>query len=145
VVSIGDAREWDVRSDVIGRRGELEAVDRFVEPRPWAPVAVMITYHVGQALIVAGVIRPEDIESDITNRFERFFTLASGIDHMESRSLLGVSLIKVIFQPGTNADADVDANADADPDVHSDDHVDAEPVSDQEEWSPRLLGRRGQE
>ena len=26
---------------------------------------------------------------------------------MESRSLLGVSIIKVYFQPGTNADADV--------------------------------------
>ena len=50
---------------------------------------------------------PEDIETDITNPLERFFTLASGIDHMESRSLLGVSIIKVFFQPGTNADADV--------------------------------------
>ena len=50
---------------------------------------------------------PEDIETDITNPLERFFTLASGIDHMESRSLLGVSMIKVFFQPGTNADADV--------------------------------------
>ncbi len=50
---------------------------------------------------------PEDIETDITNPLERFFTLASGIDHMESRSMLGVSIIKVYFQPGTNADADV--------------------------------------
>lgn len=32
------------------------AVNRFVEPRPWAPVAVMVTYHLGQALIVAGVL-----------------------------------------------------------------------------------------
>lgn len=32
------------------------ARDRFVRPRPWAPVAVMVTYHVGQALIVAGVL-----------------------------------------------------------------------------------------
>ena len=47
------------------------------------------------------------VETDITNPLERFFTLASGIDHMESRSLLGVSMIKVFFQPGTNADADV--------------------------------------
>jgi len=44
---------------------------------------------------------------DITNPLERFFTQASGIDHMESRSLLGVSIIKVYFQPGTDADADV--------------------------------------
>ena len=50
---------------------------------------------------------PEDIETDITDPLERFFTLASGIDHMESRSLLGVSIIRVYFQPGTNADADV--------------------------------------
>lgn len=25
---------------------------RFVEPRPWAPVAIMVTYHLGQALLV---------------------------------------------------------------------------------------------
>ena len=50
---------------------------------------------------------PQQIETDITNRFERFFTLGSGIDHIESRSLPGVSLIKIYFQPGTNADADL--------------------------------------
>jgi len=50
---------------------------------------------------------PQDIETDITDPLERFFTLASGVDHMESRSLLGVSIIRVYFQPGTNADADV--------------------------------------
>ena len=50
---------------------------------------------------------PEQIENDITGRFERFFTLGAGIDHMESRSLPGVSIIRVFFQPGTNADSDV--------------------------------------
>ena len=45
---------------------------------------------------------PEQIEQDITGRFERFFTLGSGIDHIESRSLPGVSLIKVFFQPTAN-------------------------------------------
>jgi len=50
---------------------------------------------------------PEQIEGDITSRFERFFTLGSGIDHIESRSLPGVSLIKIYFQPGTSADADL--------------------------------------
>jgi multidrug efflux pump subunit AcrB len=50
---------------------------------------------------------PEDVETDITNPLERFFTQASGLDHMESRSLLGVSIIKAYFQPGTSADADV--------------------------------------
>src|ERR1700704_3585767 len=52
---------------------------------------------------------PEEIETEITGKFERFFTLGSGIDHMESRSLPGVSVIKVYFQPGTNADSDVNS------------------------------------
>lgn len=32
------------------------AVNRFVRPLSWAPVAIMVTYHVGQALIVLGVL-----------------------------------------------------------------------------------------
>jgi len=63
------------------------------------PEVVVATFYSGMP--------PQDIEIDITNPLERFFTLASGIDHMESRSLLGVSIIKVYFQPGTSADADV--------------------------------------
>src|SRR6202453_3949600 len=63
------------------------------------PEVVVATFYSGMP--------PQDIEVDITNPLERFFTQASGIDHMESRSLLGVSIIKVYFQPGTDADADV--------------------------------------
>ncbi|HEX4664594.1 MAG TPA: efflux RND transporter permease subunit, partial [Terriglobales bacterium] len=63
------------------------------------PVVVVATFYSGMP--------PEQIESDITGRFERFFTLGSGIDHMESRSLPGVSLIKIYFQPGTDANAAV--------------------------------------
>jgi multidrug efflux pump subunit AcrB len=63
------------------------------------PEVVVATFYTGMP--------PEQIETDITGRFERFFTLGAGIDHMESRSLPGVSIIKVFFQPGTNADSDV--------------------------------------
>jgi len=63
------------------------------------PEVVVATFYSGMP--------PEDIEFDITDPLERFFTLASGVDHMESRSMLGVSIIKVYFQPGTNADTDV--------------------------------------
>ena len=63
------------------------------------PVVDVATFYSGMP--------PQDIETDITNRFERFFTLAAGIDHMESRSLPGVSIIKVYFQPGTDPDADM--------------------------------------
>src|SRR6516225_1959168 len=60
------------------------------------PVVVVATFYSGMP--------PEQIETNISNPFERWFTLASGIDHIESRSLPGVSLIKVYFQPGMNAD-----------------------------------------
>jgi multidrug efflux pump subunit AcrB len=63
------------------------------------PVVVVATFYTGMP--------PEQIEADITGRFERFFTLGSGIDHMESRSLPGVSLIKIYFQPGTDPNAAV--------------------------------------
>jgi len=65
------------------------------------PVVVVATFYSGMP--------PEQIEANITNPFERFFTLGSGIDHMESRSLTGVSLIKVYFQPGTDPNAAVNA------------------------------------
>src|SRR5947209_8138207 len=63
------------------------------------PVVVVATFFSGMP--------PEQIENDITSRFERFFTLGSGIDHIESRSLPGISIIRVYFQPGTNADSAV--------------------------------------
>ena len=72
-------------------------VDMF--PSMDLPVVVVATFYAGMP--------PEQIEGDITSRFERFFTLGSGIEHIESRSLTGVSLIKVFFQPGTNPDSAV--------------------------------------
>jgi multidrug efflux pump subunit AcrB len=63
------------------------------------PVVVVATFYAGMP--------PQQIESDITDSYERFFTLGSGIDHIESRSLPGVSLIKIFFQPGTDANAAV--------------------------------------
>ncbi len=63
------------------------------------PVVLVATFYNGMP--------PRQIEADITDTFERFFTLGSGIDHIQSRSMAGVSLITVYFQPGTNADADV--------------------------------------
>ncbi len=63
------------------------------------PVVVVATFYSGMP--------PQQIEANITDTFERFFTLGSNIDHIESRSLTGVSLIKVYFQPGTDPDAAV--------------------------------------
>jgi multidrug efflux pump subunit AcrB len=73
------------------------AVDLF--PPIKIPVVVVATFYSGMPA--------EVIENDITGRFERFFTLASGIEHIESKSLPGVSLIKIYFQPGTDPNAAV--------------------------------------
>ncbi|MBX7208653.1 MAG: efflux RND transporter permease subunit [Verrucomicrobiaceae bacterium] len=72
-------------------------VDLFPEIK--IPVVVVATFYPGMP--------PEQIEQDLTARLERFFTLASGIEHIESRSLPGTSLIKIYFQPGVNADSAV--------------------------------------
>ena len=70
-------------------------VDLF--PNIEMPVVVVATFYSGMP--------PEQIEADITDTFERFFTLGANVDHIQSRSLTGVSLIKVYFRPGTNADS----------------------------------------
>src|ERR1700734_502952 len=62
------------------------------------PVVAVATFYSGMP--------PAQIETNITYHLERQFTLASGIDHMESRSLPGVSLIKVYFRSGSDPDAD---------------------------------------
>ena len=69
----------------------------YLFPQVNIPVVVVATFYAGMP--------PQQIEADITNTFERFFTLGSNIDHIESRSLTGVSLIKIYFQPGTDANA----------------------------------------
>src|ERR1700751_4261304 len=66
-------------------------------PNTDIPVVVVATFYSGMP--------PQQIEADITNTFERFFTLGNNIDHIESRSLTGVSLIKIYFKPGTDPNA----------------------------------------
>ncbi|WP_263372139.1 efflux RND transporter permease subunit [Granulicella cerasi] len=80
--------------------GTVSASDMPVDMFPAVnmPVVAVATFYSGMP--------PAQIETNITYHLERQFTLASGIDHMESRSLPGVSLIKVYFRAGTDADAD---------------------------------------
>ena len=68
-----------------------------VFPNLKIPAVVVGTFYPGMP--------PQEVERDITTRFERFFTLGNDIEHIESRSLPGVSIIKVFFQPSANVDA----------------------------------------
>ncbi|MGI4830873.1 MAG: efflux RND transporter permease subunit [Janthinobacterium lividum] len=79
--------------------GSVSASDMPVDMFPAVnlPVVAVATFYSGMP--------PAQIETNITYHLERQFTLASGIDHMESRSLPGVSLIRVYFRTGIDPDA----------------------------------------
>jgi len=68
-----------------------------VFPNLKIPAVVVATFYPGMP--------PLDMERDITTRYERFFTLGSGIEHIESRSLPGVSMITVYLHAGVDVDA----------------------------------------
>jgi multidrug efflux pump subunit AcrB len=51
-------------------------------------------------------LTPEDMEKRIVNNYERYLTTAvNDIEHIESQSLTGVSVIKIYFQPGAKIEA----------------------------------------
>ncbi len=61
------------------------------------PVVAVATFYKGMG--------PSEVEGAITLRLEQLYLQASYIDHIESRSLPGVSLIKIYFHPSYNVDA----------------------------------------
>ncbi len=49
---------------------------------------------------------PEEMEKRIVNNYERFLTTTvNDIDHIESQSLTGISIIKIFLQPGASIEA----------------------------------------
>jgi multidrug efflux pump subunit AcrB len=68
---------------ILHARGYVSAIN--------IPVVVVATFYSGMP--------PEQVENSITYRLERFLPLGSGIEHIESRSLTGVGIIKVFFHP----------------------------------------------
>ncbi|HET9962133.1 MAG TPA: efflux RND transporter permease subunit [Nitrospiraceae bacterium] len=63
------------------------------------PVVAVATFYKGMG--------PSEVEGAITLRLEQAFLQASYIEHIESRSLPGVSLIKIYFQPSYDVNAAV--------------------------------------
>jgi len=53
-------------------------------------------------------LQPREMEGRMTTPFERATTTTvSGIDHIESQTLYGVSVVKIFLQPGTSIDGAV--------------------------------------
>src|SRR5437899_10257790 len=70
-------------------------VDIFPEIK--VPVVAVATFYKGMG--------PNEIEGAISLRLEQLFLQASYVEHIESRSLPGVSLIKVYFHPSYDENA----------------------------------------
>lgn len=70
-----------------------------VFPEINVPVVAVATFYKGMG--------PSEIEGAITLRLEQLFLQASYVEHIESRSLPGVSLIKVYFHPSYDVNAAV--------------------------------------
>src|SRR3981189_3907262 len=49
-----------------------------------------------------GGLDPAQMEGFITNYYEFHFLYITGIEHVESKSIQGVALIKLFFHPGIN-------------------------------------------
>ncbi len=49
-----------------------------------------------------GGVDPEQMEGFLTNYYEYHFLYITGIDHVESKNIQGVALMKLVFHPGTN-------------------------------------------
>jgi len=59
------------------------------------PVVAVIWNYVG--------ISPDDMETRVIGNFERVLvSTVNGIDHIESQSLIGVGVVKIFLQPGSN-------------------------------------------
>ncbi|MEK6526206.1 MAG: efflux RND transporter permease subunit [Nitrospirota bacterium] len=61
------------------------------------PVVAVATFYKGMG--------PSEVEGAITLRLEQLYLQASYVEHIESRSLPGVSLIKIYFHPSYDVDA----------------------------------------
>src|SRR6266699_1440010 len=75
---------------------ELDRMSRDIFPDLGVPVL-----YVAQPY---GGLDPQQMEGFITNYYEYHFLYITGIDHVESKSIQGVALMKLYFHPGAMAE-----------------------------------------
>src|SRR5215510_30950 len=68
-------------------------------PRDIFPDLGVPTLYVAQPY---GGMDPAQMEGYIVNYYEYHFLYITGIEHVESKSIQGIALIKLQFHPGTN-------------------------------------------
>ena len=66
------------------------------------PLDILPTFRLPAVMVVTTYtgMPAKTMETDITNRLERWLSQAAGLDHMESRSMIGVSILNCYFESG---------------------------------------------
>src|SRR5579872_4248935 len=66
------------------------------------PEDILPTFRLPAVMVITTYngMPAEQVEGDISNRLERWLSQAAGLDHIESRSMIGVSIISCFFEPG---------------------------------------------
>ena len=66
------------------------------------PMDILPVFRIPAVMVVTTYsgMPAEMMETDISARLERWLSQASGLDHMESRSMIGVSILNCFFSPG---------------------------------------------
>jgi multidrug efflux pump subunit AcrB len=66
------------------------------------PLDILPTFRLPAVMVVTTYtgMPAKTMETDITNRLERWLSQAAGLDYMESRSMIGVSILNCYFEPG---------------------------------------------
>jgi len=66
------------------------------------PLDILPTFRLPAVMVVTTYtgMPAKTMETDITNRLERWLSQAAGLDHIESRSMIGVSILNCYFSPG---------------------------------------------
>ena len=78
----------------------IQRTPKDILPEVDIPVVVVVWTY--------GGLPPEEMEKRVVSGFERFLiTVVNDIEHTESQSLTGVSIIKVFFHPGAKIEAAV--------------------------------------
>jgi CzcA family heavy metal efflux pump len=83
---------------VLGGVFTIQRMPKDILPEIDIPVVAIVWSYAG--------LPPEEMEKRITSGFERFLiTTVNDVEHTESQSLTGISVIKVFFHPGAKLEA----------------------------------------
>src|SRR5215468_1539300 len=94
----------NILPDHIQVAGRTIPVRSLLPPRTGMPVDIFPDLNTPIIYVAQpyGGMDPQQMEGFLTNYYEYHFLYITGIDHVESKNIQGVALMKLFFHPGTN-------------------------------------------